>query len=167
VTSVRDRTTPDAPAAGGPPPGAAPRSGIAFSTFRSLRHRDYRYLWIGLVFTSSGMWMEQVITGWLVYSMTGSPLLVGVASGLRSLPFLVLGPLAGVAGDRMDRKMLLLRSQTVVLVLYAAMTVVLLLGIEQVWHVFAFTFVTGLAWGPSTSRCARRWCPCWCRATTW
>lgn len=146
MTSVRDRATPDARPAGGPQFTAAPRDGIAFSTFRSLRHRDYRYLWIGLVFTSSGMWMEQVITGWLVYSMTGSPLLVGVASGLRSLPFLVLGPLAGVAGDRMDRKMLMMRSQMVVLGLYAAMTVLLLLGIEQVWHVFAFTLVTGLAW---------------------
>lgn len=103
-------------------------------------------MWIGLVFTSSGMWMEQVITGWLVYTLTGSPLLVGLVNGLRALPFLVLGPLAGVAGDRMDRKKLLMWSQVIILGLYLCMAVILLLHLEQAWHIFAFSLITGVAW---------------------
>lgn len=144
MTEVRERPLP--PAA---PPAATPRppSGRWYhDTFRSLRHRNYLYMWIGLVFTSSGMWMEQVITGWLVYTLTGSPLLVGLVNGLRALPFLVLGPLAGVAGDRMDRKMLLVHSQVAILVLYLIMAAILLLHVEQVWHIFAFSFITGIAW---------------------
>ena len=53
---------------------------------------------------SAGQWIQQVTLGWLVYELTGSSMLLGLLNGLRALPFLVTGPMAGVAADRMDRK---------------------------------------------------------------
>src|SRR3990170_5601456 len=80
-------------------------------TFASLRHRDYRLLWFGTLFSSSGQWIQQVTLGWLTYQLTGSAFLLGAINGFRSLPLLFLGPIGGVAADRMDRKRLMFSTQ--------------------------------------------------------
>ncbi|HEX5608215.1 MAG TPA: MFS transporter, partial [Candidatus Binatia bacterium] len=79
-----------------------------FHIFSSLRHLDYRYLWSGTLMMSAGQWVQQVTLGWLLYDMTGNSMLLGALNGLRAVPFLVTGPMAGVAADRMDRRKLLL-----------------------------------------------------------
>ena len=117
-----------------------------FSTFRSLRYRDYRLIWIGTLFASSGQWIQQVTLGWLVYQMTGSGFLLGAINGARSVPLLFLGPLGGVAADRVDRKKLMLGTQVFLMVTAAMMATVIVTGHLQVWHLFVFTLMTGVAW---------------------
>ena len=78
-------------------------------TFSSLRHLNFRYLWLGTLCMSGGQWIQQVTLGWLLYDLTGSSVLLGLLNGLRAVPFLVASPIAGVAADRMDRKKLILR----------------------------------------------------------
>lgn len=90
--------------------------------------------------------MEQVALGWIVYQLTDSPFLLGALMGMRSLPFLVFGPLAGVAADRMDRKRLMLMSQVAVVFLYVLLVAGLAIEAVQVWHLFAFTLVASVAW---------------------
>ncbi|MFN8558887.1 MAG: MFS transporter [Dehalococcoidia bacterium] len=119
---------------------------IQITTFSSLRHRDYALLWSGILFTSSGMWMEQVALNWLVYDMTGSALALGLLNGLRAIPSLVTGLFGGVAADRMDRKRLMLSTQWMLLVLYAALGTLIVTKHIAVWHLMAFTFVTGVVW---------------------
>src|SRR5262245_25178532 len=72
--------------------------------FSSLRHRNYRLLWIGTLLMSAGQWIQEVTLGWLMYDLTGSAALLGALNGFRSVPFLIFGPLAGVAADRLDRR---------------------------------------------------------------
>jgi predicted MFS family arabinose efflux permease len=114
--------------------------------FASLGHRDYRYLWIGLVFMSAGQWIQQVTLGWLAYDMTGSSVLLGALNGVRTLPFLFTGPLAGVAADRMDRRRLLAVTQGVLAATAAVMGMLVVAGRARVWHLFLFTLITGTAW---------------------
>ena len=84
---------------------AAPtRRKLQLDTFRSLRHRDYRLLWLGTVSGSSAQWIEQVTISWLTYDLTGSAYLLGLVNGARSLPHLLFGPFTGVAADRSERK---------------------------------------------------------------
>ena len=54
--------------------------------FRSMRHRNYRLLFIGTLFASSGLWLQQVTINYLVFALSGSSLVVGLASGARSVP---------------------------------------------------------------------------------
>jgi MFS family permease len=115
-------------------------------TFASLRHRDFRYLCTGTFMMSAGQWIQQVTLGWLLYDLTGNSMLLGALNGLRALPFLVTGPMAGVAADRMDRKKLLLRTQWVLIVTAVVMGTLVASGLLQVWHLFLFTLVTGIAW---------------------
>ena len=95
---------------------------------------------------SAGQWIQQITLGWLAYDITQSPFLVGAITGARSIPFLVSGPFAGVLGDRLDRKMILLTTQMIWGVLALSLAVILALGKEQVWHLFAFSFLSGAVW---------------------
>jgi MFS family permease len=114
-----------------------------FSTFESLHNVDYRYLWTGNLFSMAGFWIQQVTISWLVWELSGSATMVGIASGLRSLPFLFMGPLGGVAADRLDRRHLLMMTQTIMAVAAVLFAAVVALGWVRVWHAMAFSFVMG------------------------
>lgn len=75
-----------------------------FQAFSSLRHRDFRFLWLSNLANASASWFEQITIPWVVWIISGSPFWVGVTGGMRSLPFLFIGPLAGVFADRFDRR---------------------------------------------------------------
>lgn len=126
-----------------PSPG---KTGFRLQTFSSLRHRDYRLLWFGTVFASSGQWIQQVSVGWLTYDLTGSPFLLGVVNGFRSLPMLLLGPFGGVAADRMDRRRLMLFTQLFLMIVTAVFATAILEGYAQVWNIILFSLLTGIAW---------------------
>ena len=119
---------------------------VGLKTFSSLRYLDYRYLWTGTLLMGSGQWIQQVTLGWLVYELTGSAALLGALNGLRALPFLVAGPIAGVAADRMDRRRLMLSTQYVLMVSALGMGVLVASGSLKVWHIFLFTLIAGVAW---------------------
>ena len=95
---------------------------------------------------SGGQWIQQVTLGWLLYDLTGSSVLLGMLNGLRALPFLIASPIAGVAADRMDRKKLILVTQYVLIMTTVAMGLLVASGILEVWHLFAFTLMTGVIW---------------------
>jgi MFS family permease len=111
-----------------------------------LRYRDFRYLWIGTVFMSGGQWIQQVTIGWLAYDLTGSSVILGAINGLRALPFLLIGPTAGVAADRMDRRKLLIAVQAVIMTTAFCMGLLVASGHVQVWHLFVFALVTSTVW---------------------
>ena len=125
-----------------PPEIGASRGGI----FAALHHRDYRLLWTGTLFMSAGQWIQQVTLGWLVYDLTGSSVLLGALNGLRALPFLIVGPISGVAADRMDRRKLLLVIQGLLLVSAFIMGLLVLSGDHEVWHIFVFSTITASIW---------------------
>ena len=115
-------------------------------TFASLRHADYRYLWTGTLLMSAGQWVQQVTLGWLLYDLTGNSMLLGGLNGLRALPFLITGPMAGVAADRMNRRKLLLYTQWVLIITAILMGALVASPYLHVWHIFLFTLITGVAW---------------------
>ena len=122
-----------------------PAKGLA-AVFSSLRHRDYRYLWIGTLCMSAGQWIQQVTLGWLLYDLTGSAVLLGALNGVRSMPFLFLGPIAGVAADRFDRRRMLLVIQPLLAITTVIMGLLVAAHMANVWHLFAFTLVTASLW---------------------
>ena len=73
-----------------------------------FRLRDFRALAAFVVFNSVGMMGENVVLGWLVLELTNSPLMVGVALGMRMLPLFFVGVPAGALADRWPRHRLLL-----------------------------------------------------------
>lgn len=114
-----------------------------FETFASLRHKDYCYLWIGSLFNKGGQWIQQVTLSWLVWELSGSATMVGITAGLRSLPFIFMGPLGGVVADRVDRRRLLMAVQIAMAAVAVLFAVVVALNWVRVWHAMLFSFVMG------------------------
>jgi predicted MFS family arabinose efflux permease len=83
---------------------------------------------------------------WLTYELTGSGLLLGAVNGARSVPLLLFAPFGGVAADRFDRKRLLLATQLCLFVTTLLFALLIVSGQLQIWHIFAFTMLTGVAW---------------------
>jgi MFS family permease len=127
------------------PAAAAPARG-RLHTFVSLRHRNYRRLFVGVLFTSGGLWMEQIALNWLVYDLTGSAVYLSLLNAARVVPSLFASPIGGLAADRVSRKDLMLWTQWTLLTLYVGLGSLIVLGRLQVWHLLAFSLLSGIAW---------------------
>lgn len=103
---------------------------------------------MGNFFANSAQWLQLLSVGWLVRSLTEnspySALLVVTVGGLNTLPGLVIGPLAGVLGDRVDRRKLIMTVQTIMAVV--AFTFALLVGSQLVTvvHAYLYVLISGL-----------------------
>ena len=121
---------------------------MRFTTFTSLRHRDFLLLWLSNLCNASASWFQQITIPWVVWEISSSPFLVGVTAGMRSLPFLGIGPFAGVFADRVDRRKLVLvvQSSLAVVVLAFATGVHLgyVVGYVGILYAMLFTVITGI-----------------------
>jgi MFS family permease len=124
-------------------PNAQQKRKKSFDTFSSLRNKDYCYLWTGSLFNKGGQWIQQVTLGWLVWELSGSAMMVGITAGLRSLPFILMGPLGGVVADRVDRRRLLMTVQIVIAAVAVLFAIVVALDWVRVWHAMLFSFIMG------------------------
>src|ERR671913_1583668 len=88
---------------------------------RALRHRNFRLFFGGQSISLVGSWITRVATSWLIYRLTGSELLLGIAGFCGQIPTLVVTPFAGVLVDRMDRRRILVATQVASLVQSAAL----------------------------------------------
>lgn len=113
--------------------------------FGSLKLRDYRFLWFGMLFSLMAMQIDLVARAWLAYDLTGSALLLGIVAAARGIPQLILAPLGGVAADRFDKRLLLVSSESIVFVLALTNAVLVHTGVIQVWHLIMLGFLQGIA----------------------
>jgi MFS family permease len=90
-------------------------SGISHA-WRALKHRNFRLFFAGQSISLIGTWMTRVATGWLIYRLTGSALLLGTVSFAGQIATFLLAPFAGVWVDRLDRRQVLLWTQTLAMV---------------------------------------------------
>ena len=84
--------------------------------WRALKHRNFRLFFAGQTISLIGTWMTRVATSWLVYRLTGSALLLGTVSFAGQIPTFVVAPFAGVWVDRLDRRQVLVWTQTLSMV---------------------------------------------------
>ncbi len=128
------------------PPPVQPRPTRGrIQTFSSLRNRDYRLLWTGNLFNNGANWLQQLTVGWLVWDLSASPFLVGAVGGFRAVPFLVIGPIAGVLADRLDRRKLVIVCQTMLASAALVFAFVVWSGRVEVWHAFLYIAISGVA----------------------
>ena len=125
-----------------------PRRQVRFQTFTSLRHKDFLLLWLSNLCNASAVWFQMITIPWVVWEISGSPFLVGIASGMRSIPFLVVGPWAGVIADRVDRRKMVLVFQSTIAVVVVAFAVAVhagqVVGGLGVIYALIFSALTGI-----------------------
>lgn len=113
-------------------------------TFRALRHRNYRLFFAGQGVSLIGTWIESVATGWLVYQLTGSELLLGVVSFCGQIATFLLAPFAGVIVDRRNKLRMLFVTQTLFMSESFILAALVLTHMIQVWHVIVLSVFLGL-----------------------
>jgi len=111
--------------------------------FRALRHRNYRLYFIGQLTSLAGTWMQSAAQAWLVLGLTNSSMMLGVVSFAQFLPILLVGLFAGVVVDRIDRRRMLLGTQTLLMLSAFVLAGLTWSGSVQVWHVIALAAFNG------------------------
>jgi MFS family permease len=113
---------------------------------RVLRHRDFRLLWLGLVGSAIGTWMQIVAQALLVLRLSGgSALALGVVALAQALAFLAFSLFGGVVADRVDKRRLILLTQTLCMAFAATLGVLTWLHVVRVWMVVVLAFLQGVA----------------------
>ena len=120
-----------------------PRSIYSGAWASSLRFRDFRLFWASTFFYSVGTGMEHVAVGWLVFDITGSAFMVGVAAAARMAPLFFLGILSGAMADWLERRLFLLFSALGGVAVAAIMAMLLLSGDPPVWAVVVLVAAGG------------------------
>ncbi|MBI5469061.1 MAG: MFS transporter [Deltaproteobacteria bacterium] len=121
-------------------PGA---KGFGF-VLRALKHRNFRLFFSGQLVSLIGTWMQQVAISWLVYRLTDSPFLLGVVVFSGQIPTFLLAPFAGVMADRWNRHRILVITQTLSMALALVLSLLVLTGAVQVWHIIAAAACLGV-----------------------
>lgn len=114
-------------------------------TFRSLHSYNYR-LWAGGALVSNvGTWMQRTAQDWIVLTQLthNNATAVGIVMALQFGPQAVLLPVTGYAADRLDRRKLVLATQTAMGILALGLGVLTVGGWVKLWEVYVFALALG------------------------
>jgi MFS family permease len=121
---------------------SALREGVA-DRFRALRHRNFRLFWSGQLVSLIGTWMQSVGQGWLMHRLTESAWMLGLLAFFQFLPVTALSLWAGVVADRMDKRRLILITQSLALVQALILAILTASGAIQPWMLLALALGFG------------------------
>jgi MFS family permease len=121
------------------------------ATFAALANRNFRKFFYGQAVSMIGTWMQSVAQAWLVLELTGSggKLGSGTALGwviaLQTVPVLFGAPYAGLVADRLDKRKILIGTQTVMGILALVLGLLSVTHSAQLWMVYLLAFLLGCA----------------------
>src|SRR5438270_1049678 len=111
---------------------------------RALRHRNFKLFFSGQLISLIGTWMQQVAQSWLIFRLTHSPLLLGFVGFSGQIPSFILGPIGGHIADALDRRRVLVVTQSASMVLASILAALTLAGRIQNWHIFLLAALLGV-----------------------
>ncbi len=126
-------------------PQVAPRATELPRVLRALRNPAYRYFWCGNFLSNIGTWMQNVAQGWLVLELSNSAFWLGVVGFAASAPMLVFSLVGGVIADRVDRRRMLIRTQSAMMLFAFVMSALSYVRVINVPEIVLLAFATGIA----------------------
>ena len=111
---------------------------------RSLQHPAFQRIWLAGTGSNIARFTDFTVIAWLVVQRVDDVAAIGALVFLRFISFLVFGPFVGLVSDRFPRIRILRVTQAGVGVLAMLLAVLLLTGQVQLWHLYAYTFLSGL-----------------------
>lgn len=115
------------------------------AALEALRYRDYTLLWGGQFVSTLGLQMQTVALSWLVYDLTGEAAHLGGIGLARAIPTIVFSLWGGALADQMDRRRLLMVSQSILAVLSALLAAGITFGWASILMLYVFAFITASA----------------------
>jgi len=120
-------------------------AGAALSTFRALRHRNFRLWFFGQLTSLVGTWMQTIAQNWLVYQLTGSARDLGLVNFVGAIPLVPLTLYAGAIADRFEKRRVIFWCQAAMMVLAFLLAALCWTGAVRLWHVLGLAFLLGAA----------------------
>ncbi len=117
----------------------------ALARFVALRSRDFRLLLAGQAISLTGSQMQQVAVVWQLYLLSGSPLALGMLGAFRVVPIIVFALGGGVVADALDRRRLMLATQTVLALVSVALAVLAHTQHTTTAAIYGLAFIAGAA----------------------
>src|SRR5579864_8716155 len=113
------------------------------SALSTLREPLFRTLWITALVSYTGSWMQNIATGWLMTTLTSSPLWVSLVQVALSLPVFLIALPAGALADSVDRRKFLMITQSSMVAAAAVLGVLTITGAVTRQLLLVFTFLLG------------------------
>jgi MFS family permease len=114
------------------------------SPWSPLRHPIFRAFWIAMVASNIGTWLQSVGAAWLMTSLTQSAVMIALVQAATSLPMFLFSLPAGALADVMDRRRLLLFTQSWMLLAAVGLSALTATGAMTPWLLLFFTALLGL-----------------------
>jgi MFS family permease len=114
------------------------------SMFVSLRHRNARLFFLGLLVSNVGTWMQMTATSLVVYEITGNATDTGVNLLCQFLPMLLLGSWAGAVADRRDKRTMALVTQSLLAAQALLLGALYLAGVVNLPILYSLSLVLGV-----------------------
>jgi len=111
---------------------------------RALKHRNYQFFFFGQGISLIGTWMQRTALQWLVYRMTGSEWLLGVVGFSSQILTFLVAPFAGVMADRVNRRPLIVATQSLAMTQAFVLAALTLTDTVAVWHIIVLGALLGL-----------------------
>src|SRR5271163_1276029 len=132
------------------------------SAWSPLRIPLFRNLLIADLVSDVGAFMQAVGAAWLMTSISSSPLQIALIQTASALPFFLLALPAGAIGDIVDRRKLILGTETWMLVIACVLVIATYLRLINPWLLLLLTFALSIGdavESPAWRASFRNWCP--------
>ncbi len=111
---------------------------------RALRHRNFQLFAGGQLISLIGTWMQTVAQSWLIFRLTQSSFLLGIVSFASQIPVFLVSPIGGHAADRMDRRRIMIATQSTSMALAFVLAALTLTNRVREWHIIVLASLLGL-----------------------
>jgi MFS family permease len=112
--------------------------------FGALQHRNFQLFIAGQMVSLIGTWMQSTAQLWLVYKLTNSAALLGVFGFANQIAILLLASVGGYIGDRYNRHLGVIWTQTVSMILAFTLAALTFTHLLKVWHLILIAFLVGI-----------------------
>ncbi|MBL8064072.1 MAG: MFS transporter [Anaerolineales bacterium] len=113
-------------------------------SFAPLKNRNLRIYLGGQAVSLIGTWMQSAAQNWVVWELTQSEASLGIVVMLNSLPLFLLAPWAGGIADRFNRRLILLVTQGIAMLLAFSLAILIQTGLIQIWHIYLAALTLGI-----------------------
>ena len=119
-------------------------SAISPSAWSPFKIPAFRMLWIATLASNIGTWMHDIGAGWLMTSLSSTPVMVALVQTATTLPIFLLAMPAGALSDIIDRRRYLIVVQVWMVLVAGLLGILTLSGITTAWTLVALTFAMGI-----------------------
>lgn len=112
--------------------------------FKALKSKNFKLFFYGQSVSVIGTWMQKTAVSWMVYSITGSVFLLGLATFLSMIPSLFLAPLAGSIIGRYDRHKTLIFLQSLAMLQAGTLALLIYFKIYNINFILALSLIQGI-----------------------